>query len=431
MSGYDNGDYTVASGRTSTGVLAWTAWTVSMDYDYDIAAIELRYPIGGAAGWYGYGYNNTDSYFTGNTFISSGFPAESPYDGEIMYTWSGTFDTVETEQLEHDNYSYGGQSGSGVNNTSQTVYGVLSHGNNDPEDPASYTGYTRITSGKFTTLTDWFTANTPTSFDLALYGVNVTPESFDRGDSLSSLIYYVFNLSTISQSSATYKVDFYLSTNDYISTSDTFLQSRYGTWSFSSKSGQRIVSSSNFPTIPGNLCVSGDTGAWYYIGAILDYSDSYATNNASHYYQPARIWINACDDYENDDTSASASTLYGSYDYQTHDIVPADDEDWMKFNLYEESAVDLITSGPWGADTQLYLYNASLEQIEYNDDGGLNAYSYIGRTCGEDPLPVGLYYVKVTSYNQASKIQDYGIELYTDTCEAASDTESFLPLIIR
>ena len=429
MSGYDDGDYSFASETVGGGLLAWTSYIETKDYDYDIAGIELKYPIGGAAGWYGFGYNNTDSYFTSNTFTSTGFPGSSPYDGSTMYTWSGTFDDVYTYQLQHDNYGIHGQSGSGAYNSSNVVYGVLSHGSTLPDPPRL--AHTRITSGKYTTLTNWITGNTPSIFDLAIYGISTSPESFDRGDQLSTLDYYVFNVSSVSRSSATYSVDFYLSSNNNISTSDTFLQTRSGSWSFDPKDGYYFTDTSNLPEIPDDLCVSGTDGAWYYLGAILDYSDADSANNETDGYQPAKIWINACDDYEPDDSSSTATTLYPPFDSQVHDIVPIDDEDWSVFTLTQESSVDLETWADSGGDTVLYLYDSSLQIIEIDDDGGIDYFSSINRSCEVNPLPAGTYYVRTFSYEHGEKIDNYTLFLTTDSCTSSSESKVFLPLMIH
>ncbi|MCB2214372.1 trypsin-like serine protease [bacterium] len=434
LSGYNSGDYTIASERISSGLWTYTGWTSTQDLDFDIAVVQLKYPIGGSAGWYGFGYNNTDSYFTDNTFRSTGFPAESPYDGSSMYTWSGTFDTISTYQLDHDDYSYGGQSGSAVYNSGNTIYGVLSHGTSDPTYPFPHTAYTRITSGKYTDIGNYIAANTSDVFDLAIFNVSVGPETFDRGDSLTSLAYNVFNMSTVNQPSASYRTDWYLSTNDNISEGDTFLQTRYGTWTFDAKTGTHVNSTTSLPTIPSDLCVSGTSGAWYYIGAILDYGDVDAANNETDFYQAARIWINACDEYEYDDTWDTASVLYPAYDFHYKDIIPAADEDWVTFTIAEESNLELRTSGDEGNDTVLYLYDSDRNEIDYNDDIDIstdNYFSMITRSCDEDPLPAGTYYAKVISYNQAEKIEDYWIQLATESCDAAGENYNFIPLFLH
>jgi hypothetical protein len=63
-------------------------------------------------------------------------------------------------------------------------------------------------------------------------------------------------------------------------------------------------------------------------------------------------------------------------------------------------------SGPNDADTYLYLYDASLEQIEADDDDGDGFYSLITAT-----LDSGVYYVRVNEYNSDDVIATYYLDL--------------------
>jgi len=74
---------------------SWTGWTTKGQFDHDLGLIELDRPVGALCGWHGYGYSNTPSFFTGNTFFCPGYPAESPYDGQFMFNWSGSFDATD------------------------------------------------------------------------------------------------------------------------------------------------------------------------------------------------------------------------------------------------------------------------------------------------------------------------------------------------
>ncbi len=74
---------------------------------------------------------------------------------------------------------------------------------------------------------------------------------------------------------------------------------------------------------------------------------------------------------------------------QTHNICLSWDEDWTTFTLAEDSEVVIETSGTGGDNTQMWLYDSSLNEIEFNDDGGTNLFSRIDRVCGTDELPAG------------------------------------------
>ena len=90
--------------------------------------------------------------------------------------------------------------------------------------------------------------------------------------------------------------------------------------------------------------------------------------------------------------------------------MPPDDVDWVKFTLDAESEVVLETSGA-GGDTQMWLYDSTLTELEYNDDGGTDAFSYIDRVCDEDALPAGTYYVEIDEYGNNDEILSYELAL--------------------
>lgn len=131
------------------------------------------------------------------------------------------------------------------------------------------------------------------------------------------------------------------------------------------------------------------------------------------------------DSYEPDDTYSQANEIVPS-SAQAHSIVPASDVDWVRFSLAEESEVIIETSGPSG-DTRMWLYDSSLTQIEYNDDGGTNTFSRIDRVCGVDALPAGTYYVKVDEYGNNDEICSYDITLTVTTCGGAPGQLEFSP----
>lgn len=129
----------------------WTAWTQNQDYNWDIGSIKLTTSLGNQTGWYGYGYNNNNSFFSSNTFHNYSYPAAYPYNGNRMYYRYGTFDIVYNHILYYKKTSYGGQSGSGMyyrnSSNNRYVYGVLSHGTTI--NNVTCTGNTRINQQKF------------------------------------------------------------------------------------------------------------------------------------------------------------------------------------------------------------------------------------------------------------------------------------------
>lgn len=115
------------------------------------------------------------------------------------------------------------------------------------------------------------------------------------------------------------------------------------------------------------------------------------------------------DSFEPDGTSGQASSISSGIP-QAHSICPASEEDWATFTLAQTSQVMLETSGPEASDTRMWLYNAALGQIEFDDDDGLGAYSFIDRRCGVDPLPAGTYFVQIDEFGDNDEIFDYSLE---------------------
>ncbi len=120
------------------------------------------------------------------------------------------------------------------------------------------------------------------------------------------------------------------------------------------------------------------------------------------------------DAFEPDDTAGQASIIRPGVP-QTHSIFPVGDEDWANFTLGAESAVTLETSGPSG-DTRMWLRDAVLAEIDDDDDGGGGNFSLIVRTCGDDPLPAGSYFVQVDEYYDDDEIPSYDLSLTAVAC---------------
>ncbi|MCG2784937.1 MAG: trypsin-like serine protease [Anaerolineae bacterium] len=123
--------------------------------------------------------------------------------------------------------------------------------------------------------------------------------------------------------------------------------------------------------------------------------------------------------YEPND-SAAAATLITSGQPQTHSIFPADDQDWVKFELTNESLVALETSGTSSEDTRLWLYDSSLNELEFNDNGGDGNYSQIDRVCNIDSLSAGTYYVKVDEAGNNAEIPAYILSYKAIPCPAVA-----------
>lgn len=127
----------------------------------------------------------------------------------------------------------------------------------------------------------------------------------------------------------------------------------------------------------------------------------------------------AGDSYEPDNSAAQAKVITDSVP-QVHSIRPVGDVDWVKFTLNGPREISLYTDGSSG-DTELWLYNSSLQEIGYDDDSGNGYFSWIRRLCqNNQQLPAGTYYAKVSEYGNDEEITSYTITLLTAPCAATS-----------
>lgn len=266
----------------SVNLYSWTGWTQNANYEWDMGVIVLDRPVGAITGWHGYGYNNDDNFFSTDGMDNLGYPAASPYNGQYLYSWAGTFDDVYPHLLYFNRQAYGGQSGSGVydiQGSNRVVYAELSHGS------STSTGCIRINSDKFNGISGAISTNTPSGFDLIPLFVQADPTTVSPGNSLSSVEFRVHNYSTASFS-GNVTAHVYMSTNTTISTGDVLLRTYNYALNLGGKSTARCATGSNPPTIPG-VTPSGD----YYIGVILSISDNNTGNNVTREFDVDRISV--------------------------------------------------------------------------------------------------------------------------------------------
>jgi hypothetical protein len=253
----------------------------------------------------------------------------------------------------------------------------------------------------------------------------VSPDTYDRGDSLTVLNYLIHNYSEAAWNNNV-NMGVYLSTDDWVATNDRLISSRSWNGSLAAKASIRINAGTPLPTIPDDICGSWPGGSDYWVGVVLNVSDANTGNNDTSGWDAARIHINACDYYEADDTWQQASWLYSGQP-QIHDIIPTNDVDWAKFTLSELSGVRLETAGSDG-DTRLWLYDDGdlTVSIDYDDDDGVGYFSRID-TC----LPAGTYYVKIDEYGNNDKISDYTLSLTTGLGTVGTCEGVYVPLVLR
>ena len=277
-------------------ILTWTDWTVSQDSDFDLAAVQLRYPIGASIGWLGVGFNNDDSFFTNNVFTSTFYPELAPYDGEKMYGWSGTVDdsTGSDELLILDHGSDNGQLGSTLNGENGIVYGVTSF-----TDAGSQTGITRMTYSKFDSIRTFIQEGQPKSDpDLTVFDVHVGSKWNFPGYKLSDVDFYIQNYSNTAMPTDSHQIDIYLSADNIISDSDILLNAFTFEAAFEPNQGFRVTVPQEVALwLPEEIHGSEPNGGIFFVGVIVEpvVGEINTDNNRTDYYQPEPVWVNDSD----------------------------------------------------------------------------------------------------------------------------------------
>ncbi len=116
----------------------------------------------------------------------------------------------------------------------------------------------------------------------------------------------------------------------------------------------------------------------------------------------------------------SVTPLYlaiGTSVTQARSITPIGDREWVQFSLPAESGVRIGTSGLSG-DTRLWLYDADLNELAFDDDNGVGNFSQITRSCSADSLPAGTYFLLIDEFGNNQDIPSYTLELEaTENCQ--------------
>ncbi len=101
------------------------------------------------------------------------------------------------------------------------------------------------------------------------------------------------------------------------------------------------------------------------------------------------------DAYEPDDTCSDATTISTDGTKQTHNFVPYNDQDWVKFTAVSGGVYTIETSELFAnADTYLYLYDTDCVSLLSENDDYLGLESKIEWTATSS----GTYYVKIAPY---------------------------------
>lgn len=273
-------------------ILTWTAWTEAENSAYDLAAVQLRYPIGASIGWLGIGFKTDDQYFLNNEFSSTSYPNAAPFHGETMAEWTGPFNQVNADQLSNSGASDSGQIGATFNGANGIAYGILS-----TPDVGGETLITRITYEKFMAIRDFIELGLPKeTLDLAIFDVHTNPVWYLAGHPLTHFDFYLHNFSIEDLAEDTYEFNVYLSEDKIITGADILLGTVSYSGTLAAGTGLRLSYSHEAGlVIPDEIHGDQPNGGIFYIGAISTCCDSNEDNSRSNYFQPEAVWINDSD----------------------------------------------------------------------------------------------------------------------------------------
>lgn len=134
-----NGSYKPWGSEVWTRAITTSGWFNNRDFNYDYGMIVLgAAPHGGNAGW---------GVYSGGTHRITGYPGDKPFG--TMWTHAGTTSTSGSYRLCYTIDTAGGQSGSGIADTSGYVRGVHTTGS------TTQNCGTRLTSAVYNNLKSW------------------------------------------------------------------------------------------------------------------------------------------------------------------------------------------------------------------------------------------------------------------------------------
>lgn len=285
----------------STYFASLSGWTGSGNTDYDLGAIRLDRAVGQLTGWFAWVWGYDCAWHQSKTYNNASYPSQDCgttglHTGRDMYYWYGMVDACPNNQIQLNTTAgcftavWGGMSGSGmyyIDGDSRYVHAICSTSN---RTTLGY--YVRQTEGWVNYTNDTFIPTTRgTTFDLQPLDMNVAPATITAGQSTTTLNHLATNATNNNPASTTYFYSVYLSTNDYISTSDTLLSSQYVTYDFAAMGSVRVNMVQ--VTIPVNT-PAGD----YWLGVIYNSAtDGNSANNSTIGWDAVPIHVNAASNY--------------------------------------------------------------------------------------------------------------------------------------
>jgi V8-like Glu-specific endopeptidase len=395
-SDFRRSDYQFYGEANWTSATTFTGWTADGNWDWDIALVRLDRNLGNQVGWLGYGWNSSNSFYTG-TSNTAGYPGDLTPNEYDMWFNSGNAGShsVTTHSIRSNTMDiWGGQSGSSLYYcipdcaTLRSAHAVVSHetfidsnndGDWDPGETPIYNSFTRITEGKFNSIGGWMNSNpAPTDrpdliawdqwFDATTASMST---SSVRPGSSFSVTTYPRNNGTAT--TGNYTVSFYASSNTVISTGDYLL----GSVSMSALTpfnwSTATLSLTSFPDIPVGT---------YYVGWIIDSGNAvteYLEGNNNGHITNATLQVRKA----LPDSMTTAEGTANFFSGASSDIV----NDTLSFDAFIDITTDVdsyyfatdntgtytIDVGDYGnaVDPMVAVYNAATgAKLAWDNDAG-------------------------------------------------------------
>ncbi len=299
--GTNNDDLPAADGRVEpygyahgTSFAASPGWVTSMNLDEDLGLARVDRAVGMLTGWYGAAWGGNCLWSQLQTYYNASFPAEycgqpGMYNGLHMYSWSGAVDTCPGNQLQIlvtggcENNGWEGMSGSSLHFIDNDLR--FAHAAASTRDLDDNIEFCKITDFWASYMNGTFIPmSRGTVFDLQALDAN-GPQAMTAGDQLPPSTVMVVN-PTNASAAGTWTFRAYLSSDDVVTTADTFLGAYDFSQSFSAMQSV-TVSLSPSPYLP-----IGTPSGYYYLGVILDpATDTVPGNNATVDWDAQRFTV--------------------------------------------------------------------------------------------------------------------------------------------
>ncbi len=364
---------------------SWTGWTVNGSFDWDAGLIRVTRAVGMLTGWFGWQWS------TGcptTTYNNASYPSEGCggglHNGRDMYFWGGSWDSCPGNQLQLDTGGgcfdtvWGGMSGSAayvIDDGSRYVLGICSNSNRDDVGR-----YVKQWESWVNYRNDFVTGSRGATFDLQALQARYSASVITAGNTIMGE-FDAPNPTNANPGTDTYYFRHYLSTNDFISTSDTNVGGQWN-YSYNYAPVQNAHINPHTFTIPYNT-PSGN----YYLGVLLDpATDGVDSNDNTEEWDSSPITVNGVADLDPNTVSAPI-TVYNpgenlnvSFGVQNLGGDPSNSVT-VDFRL---STNTTITTGDYAMGTRVYSGIAG--------NGSLNTSSV--RMIPTN-IPAGIYYVGI------------------------------------